>query len=149
MAMSYGNVYVAAVSMGKDKLQLLKALTEAESFKGPSLIICYSPCIAHGINMGKSQEEMKRAVDSGYWNLYRYDPRLKEKGLNPFQLDSKEPTMSFQDFLNGEARYRTLFTQNPSEAQKLFDLAEKDAKRRYDVFKNMSEGKSPVGPANS
>ena len=110
MAMSYGYVYVAQVGMGADKNQLMKAITEAESYDGPSIIIAYAPCINHGIKkgMGKSQENIKDAVDAGYWHLYRYNPELKEKGRNPFILDSKEPTASFRDFIMGQIRYLSL-----------------------------------------
>ncbi len=96
MAMSYGYVYVASVSMGASPAQLVKAITEAEAYPGPSMIIAYSPCINHGINMGKSQAEMKKAVESGYWPLYRFNPALGEEGKNPFILDSKEPTMAIK-----------------------------------------------------
>jgi pyruvate-ferredoxin/flavodoxin oxidoreductase len=138
MVMSYGYVYVASVSMGANKGQLLKALKEAESYNGPSLIIAYSPCIAHGIDMAKSQEEEKKAVDAGYWPLYRYDPRLSEQGKNPLQFESKEPTLDFKEFLMGEIRYKSLLKQNPEEANRLFGLAEKDAKNKLELFKKMS-----------
>ena len=110
LAMTYGYVYVAQVGMGADKNQLMKAITEAERYKGPSLIICYSPCITHGIKkgMGKTQENTKDAVEAGYWHLYRYNPMLKEEGKNPFILDSKEPTKSFREFLMGQVRYSSL-----------------------------------------
>ncbi len=110
IAMSYGYVYVAQIAMGADKAQTLKAIAEAEAYPGPSLIIAYSPCINHGLKagMGCSQAESKRAVECGYWGLYRYNPELKEKGTNPFVLDSKEPTASFREFLMGEVRYSSL-----------------------------------------
>lgn len=140
MAMAYGYVYVAAVSMGANKNQLLKAVLEAESYKGPSLIIAYAPCINHGINMGKSQNEGKLAVDSGYWPLYRYNPDLALEGKNPFIMDSKEPTTSFQDFLMGEVRYATLKKQFPDAAENLYKTAEKDAQSRYEMYKRMAGG---------
>jgi len=140
IAMTYGYVYVAQVAMGANHSQLLKALLEAESYEGPSLIIAYAPCINHGINMGKTQAEMKRAVESGYWHLYRYNPKLKEEGKNPFILDSKEPTASFQDFINSEIRYQSLAKQFPEEAEKLFAIAEKEAKERYAYYKKLAEG---------
>jgi pyruvate-ferredoxin/flavodoxin oxidoreductase len=138
MAMTYGYVYVASVAMGANKNQLLKALLEAESYPGASLIIAYSPCINHGINMGLSQEEEKRAVETGYWPLYRYDPRLKEEGKNPFILDSKEPKGDFQEFLMGEVRYSSLTRSFPEAAEVLFEKAEKDMRERYETYKEMA-----------
>ena len=135
MAMSYGYVYVAQVAMGADKNQLLKALTEAEAYHGPSLIICYATCINHGIDMSKGQLETKKAVDAGYWQLYRYNPMLEEEGKNPFTLDSKEPTGSYQDFLANETRYTSLKKSKPDIADKLFAQAEKDAKERFETYK--------------
>ncbi|MBN1833576.1 MAG: pyruvate:ferredoxin (flavodoxin) oxidoreductase [Deltaproteobacteria bacterium] len=139
MAMTYGYVYVASVAMGANKNQLMKALVEAETYQGPSLILAYSPCINHGLNMGKSQEEEKRAVESGYWPLYRYDPRLKEEGKNPFILDSKEPTANFKEFLMGEVRYSSLTRSFPENAEKLFQKAEEDMKERQKIYKQMAE----------
>ena len=140
MAITYGYVYVASVAMGANKNQLLKAIIEAESYPGPSLIIAYAPCINHGINMGKSQEEQKRAVESGYWTLYRYDPRLKAEGKNPFILDSKDPKMSFREFLMGEVRYSSLTRTFPEVAEKLFEMAEKEAKERLEFMKKLAQG---------
>jgi pyruvate-ferredoxin/flavodoxin oxidoreductase len=134
MAMSYGYVYVAQVAMGASQNQYLKAVREAEAYPGPSLIIAYSPCINHGlkIGMGKSQEEEKRAVEAGYWHLFRHNPLLEEEGKNPFTMDSKEPNWSkFQEFLNGEVRYTSLKKSFPQEASKLDAIAEGDAKWRY------------------
>jgi len=139
MAMSYGYVYVASVAMGANKNQLLKAVREAESYRGPSLIIAYSPCINHGINMGLSQEEEKRAVEAGYWLLYRYNPRLKAEGKNPLILDSKEPKADFKEFLMGEVRYSSLTRTFPENAKTLFQRAEEDAKERYNTYKKMAE----------
>ncbi|MBW1774078.1 MAG: pyruvate:ferredoxin (flavodoxin) oxidoreductase [Deltaproteobacteria bacterium] len=130
MAMTYGYVYVASVAMGANKNQLMKAVLEAESYPGPSLIIAYSPCINHGINMGRSQEEMKRAVESGYWPLYRFDPRRKDAGENPLILDSKDPKEDFKDFLMGEVRYASLTRTFPENAEKLFQKAEEDMRER-------------------
>ncbi len=140
IAMSYGYVYVAQVAMGSNKNQFHKALMEAESYPGPSLIIAYSPCINHGIKagMGKAQEEEKRAVAAGYWSLYRYNPLLAEEGKNPFTLDSKDPEESFQDFIKGEVRYSTLLKTFPDQAQELFDAAEKDAKHRLNTYKRLA-----------
>ncbi|MCI0497629.1 MAG: pyruvate:ferredoxin (flavodoxin) oxidoreductase, partial [Thermoplasmata archaeon] len=141
MAMSYGYVYVASVAMGADKNQFLKAVKEAESYGGPSLIIAYAPCINHGIKagMGKTQAEEKLAVDAGYWFLYRYDPRLKAEGKNPFQLDSKEPTADVKDFIMGEVRYNSLYLTFPEEAKKLHDALAEGQRERYLKYKRMAE----------
>ncbi len=139
MAMSYGYVYVAQISMGANMLHTLKAISEAESYKGPSLIIAYSPCVSHGIKtgMGTSILEEKRAVESGYWHLYRYNPMLKEEGKSPFLLDSKEPTIPYGDFIKGETRYMQLMNVFPDIAGELFEVAEKHAKERYDTYKRL------------
>ena len=141
MAMSYGYVYVAQVAMGADQAQTLKAIKEAEAYDGPSIVICYCPCIEHGpkCGMGKSQMEMKAAVDCGYWHLYRYNPDLKKEGKNPFILDSKEPTGDFKEFLNGEVRYSSLLKQFPDRAKELFEKAERDAKERFENYKRLAE----------
>ncbi len=141
IATTYGYVYVAQVSMGANKAQFMKALVEAEKYDGPSLIIGYAPCINHGIRvgMGKSQDQEKKAVEAGYWHLYRYNPLLKEEGKNPFILDSKEPKASFREFLNSEVRYTSLAKTFPEIAEELFEQAEKDAKERYETYKKMAE----------
>ena len=139
MAMSYGYVYVAKVCMGANPQQLLKAITEAEAYKGPSLIIAYAPCINHGINMGKSQEEAKKAVEAGYWPLYRYNPSLAAEGKNPFTLDSKEAKSSYRDFILGEVRYASLQRQFPDVAEELFERSEQEAKDKYDYYKKLTE----------
>jgi pyruvate-ferredoxin/flavodoxin oxidoreductase len=141
MAMSYGYVYVAQIAMGADKNQTLKAIAEAEAYPGPSLVIAYAPCVNHGISggMGKSQAQEKRAVESGYWALYRYNPQLKAQGKNPFSLDSKEPKASFRDFLGSEVRYMALLRKFPETAQMFFDQAERDAKDRLATYKNLAE----------
>ncbi len=135
IAMTYGYVYVASCAMGADKNQLVKALNEAEAYDGPSLVICYAPCINHGINMSKAQAEQKKAVETGYWQLYRFNPDLKKEGKNPFILDSKEPTGNYQDFLAGENRYRSLKKSFPADAERLFAQAEEEAKERYEGYK--------------
>ncbi len=135
MAMSYGYVYVAQVAMGADKNQVIKALAEAEAYPGPSLVIAYATCINHGIDMSNGQEEMKKAVDAGYWQLYRYNPALSDEGKNPFILDSKEPSANYQEFISGEIRYASLKKTNPEIAQKLFERAEIEAKQRYNAYK--------------
>lgn len=139
MAMSYGYVYVAQVSMGADKNQTVKAIAEAEAYDGPSLIIAYSTCISHGIKggMANSQEEEKRAVECGYWSLYRYNPDLKGT-KNPFSLDSKEPNRNFKDFLLGEVRYASLAKVFPEVAEELFAKTEEDAMERYNTYKKLA-----------
>jgi len=141
MAASYGYVYVAQIALGANMNQAIKALKEAESYNGPSIIIAYAPCINHGIRtgMGTTIRQEKRAVNSGYWHLYRFDPRLKEEGKNPFQLDSKEPTESFMDFINSEIRYTSLRKTFPDIADILFTEAEKDAKEKYEKYVNMAK----------
>jgi len=141
IAMTYGYVYVANVGMGANKQQLMKALTEAESYDGQSLIMGYSPCINHGIKkgMGKSQEEIKLAVQSGYWTLYRYNPMLRDEGKNPFILDSKAPDGSLQEFLEGEVRYASLKKTFPEESKRLTQQLEKEYVRRYEVLKELAE----------
>ena len=136
IAMSYGYVYTAQVSMGADLNQCLKAMVEAESYHGPSLVIAYAPCINHGIKGGlvHAQEEEKKAVDAGYWHLFRFDPRLAEEGKNPFQLDSKAPTMNYQDFIMNEVRYNALARSNPERAKALFDYAAEMAKAKYEAL---------------
>lgn len=142
MAMTYGYVYVASVAMGANKNQFLKALVEAESYNGPSLILAYAPCINHGIfkGMGKSQEEEKLAVASGYWPLYRYNPMLAKEGKNPFILDSKEPDGSLKDFLEGENRYQLLKRTHPELAEAYWKEMEEIVRKRYEMFKKMAEG---------
>ena len=141
IAMTYGYVYVASVAMGANKQQLIKALTEAESYDGPSLIIAYAPCINHGIKqgMGKSQEEEKRAVQCGYWPLYRYNPSLKVEGKNPFSLDSRKPDGSLREFIGGEVRYASLEKTFPDEAKKLHDRLEQEINQRYETLKDMAD----------
>jgi pyruvate-ferredoxin/flavodoxin oxidoreductase len=139
MAMSYGYVYVASVAMGANMNQCLKAFLEAEAYPGPSIIIAYSPCINHGIDMSKSQAEQKLAVDTGYWILYRHNPLLALDGKNPFQLDSKEPKLEYEAFLKNEVRYRTLTQQFPAIAKELFARAADEAKKRYASYKKMAE----------
>ena len=142
MAMTYGYVYVAQVGMGADMAQTLKAIAEAEAYKGPSLIIAYSPCINHGLKGGmqNSQAEIKKAVQAGYWHLYRYNPDLKKEGKNPFILDSKEPDFgSFKDYLMGEVRYASLSQLFPAEANDLFAKTEQDARDRYEFYKNLAK----------
>ncbi|MFW5996611.1 MAG: pyruvate:ferredoxin (flavodoxin) oxidoreductase [Verrucomicrobiota bacterium] len=140
MCMTYGYIYVASIAMGANRKQALNAIQEAESYDGPAIIIAYSPCISHGINMRYSDKEQKAAVDCGYWPLYRYNPQLKEEGKSPFSWDSKEPKGSFQDFLKHERRYSSLERIiNPEEAQKLFEEAENDTKDRMEKMRRIGE----------
>ena len=135
MAMTYQSVYVAQVSMGANKQQFLTALTEAERYNGPSLIIAYSPCIAHGATMRKCMDEEKHAVDSGYWQLFRYNPENEK----PFTLDSKDPTIPFSDFLAGENRFAALMHSNPEKANELFSRAEREAQERLEFYRKLSQ----------
>ena len=137
MATTYKNVYVAKVSMGANMNQLVQAMVEAESYNGVSLIIAYAPCINHGINMSNSQSEMKKAVDSGYWHLWRYNPNLD----HPFILDSKEPTLDYEDFLMGESRYKTLLAKDEKLAKELFAEAKQNAIETYNYYKSLAEKK--------
>ena len=135
MSMSYGYVYVASVALGADRMQTLKAFQEAEAYDGPSIIFAYAPCIAHGIDMGKTQTEQKRAVDAGYYPLYRYNPANEQ----PFTWDAKDPKDNFQDFIRSEGRYKSLLKTNPDAAEALYAQAEKDAAQRMGVFKAVGE----------
>ena len=143
IAATYGYVYVAQVAIGANMNQFLKAIKEAESYNGPSLVIAYAPCINHGIKagMGKTVDREKKAVEAGYWHLYRFNPLLKEEGKNPFVLDSKAPSASFREFLEGEVRYASLKASFPEIAEELYVKAEKDAKDRYDGYIRMAEMK--------
>jgi pyruvate-ferredoxin/flavodoxin oxidoreductase len=140
IAATYGYVYVAQVAIGSNKNQFIKAIVEAEKHDGPSLIIAYSPCIAHGLKcgMGKSIEREQMAVDAGYWHLWRYQPALKAEGKNPFTLDSKEPSADFNEFLLGEVRYTSLQKTFPEQAKRLFVKAATDAKSRYESYVRMT-----------
>ena len=139
IAMSYGYVYVAHISMGADMNQCVKALAEAEAYPGPSLIIAYAPCINHGIKKGmsKAQTEEKLAVESGYWFNFRYNPTLAAEGKDAFSLDSKEPTGDYQAFLKGENRYASLAKFNPTRAAELFAASEQNSKDRYEHLKKL------------
>ncbi|WP_337947770.1 4Fe-4S binding protein, partial [Megasphaera sp.] len=141
LLMTYGHIYIAQVALGADPNQLIKAIKEAEAYNGPSIIIAYAPCINHGIKggMGNAQHEMKRAVDCGYWHLYRYNPLFKEEGKNPFILDSKEPQQSFREYLMGETRYAALTRTFPDIAEELFAKAEEFAKKKYETYKELAD----------
>ena len=139
MAMAYKNVYVAQVALGGNMQQLVKAFCEAETYDGPSIVIAYTPCIAHGVSMSKSVEEEKRAVECGYWHLFRYDPRRKAEGKNPFTLDSRAPTADLREFLLGENRFRILLSSDPATANALFTQAEEDSKELFALYQNMAK----------
>jgi pyruvate-ferredoxin/flavodoxin oxidoreductase len=139
MAMMYGSVYVAAVAMGHNDMQTIRAFLEAEAYDGPSLIIAYSHCIAHGINMAKGMNNQKAAVESGHWPLYRYNPLLAREGKNPLKLDSKAPKIRFEDYAYTEARYKMLTKSNPEEAKRLMALAEEDARKRWKTYEEMAQ----------
>ena len=141
IAMSYGYVYVAQIAMGADYNQTVKAIAEAEAYPGPSLVIGYAPCINHGIKGGMkiAQTEEKKAVTSGYWNLFRFNPTLAAEGKNPFHLDSKAPTTEYEDFIMGEVRYNALSRQNPERAKALFAEAKANAEAKYNRLKDMSD----------
>ncbi len=145
MAMTYGDVYVAQIAMGADYNQTLRAILEAESYDGPSLIIAYSPCINHGIKsgMGSSQHEEAKAVKTGYWHLFRYNPALKKQGKNPFLLDSKAPTLDYEEFLNGETRYTALKQVAPQKAAELFEHAQADAIAQYERLLRLRDFYTP------
>jgi pyruvate-ferredoxin/flavodoxin oxidoreductase len=134
MAMTYGSVYVARIAMGANQTQTVRAFIEAESYDGPSLIIAYSNCIAHGINMGKAMDYQKMAVDSGAWILFRYDPRLKEKGENPLRLDSKDPTLPLEDYMYSENRFSVLKRSDPERAASLLAKAKEDVAERFKMY---------------
>ena len=143
MAMTYGYVYVAQVALGADMNQCIKAIKEAEAYKGPSLVIAYAPCINHGIKagMGFSQKEAKKAVENGYWHLYRYNPDDEAAGKNGFTLDSKDPKGELRDFLMGEVRYASLEKVFPEAAEGFYEQTEKDMKDRLASYKALAERK--------
>ncbi|HMQ89994.1 MAG TPA: thiamine pyrophosphate-dependent enzyme, partial [Flavilitoribacter sp.] len=148
-AISYGNVYVAQIAMGANPQQTLLAMREAEAYPGPSLILAYSHCIAHGINMEKGLDQQNLAVASGYWPLIRYNPALRQAGKNPFVLDSPRPTIQLKDYAYNELRYRILTRTNPEEAERLMDLAQEIADLRWKSYEEMATWKAeafaPVG----
>jgi len=138
IAMSYGYVYVARVAMGANDQQTLRAFLEADAYDGPSLIIAYSHCIAHGYDLIHGLEQQKLAVQSGFWPLYRYNPDLAAEGKNPLTIDSKEPTISFADYAYNETRYRMLLQSDEQRAEALMRLAEKDVKGRWNLYRQMA-----------
>jgi pyruvate-ferredoxin/flavodoxin oxidoreductase len=140
MAMTYGTVYVANVAMGFNDMQTIKAFLEAEAYNGPSLIVAYSHCIAHGIDMAKGMINQKAAVESGHWPIFRFNPSLAQEGKNPLKLDSKEPKIRFQDYAYMETRYKMLTKSNPAAAKSLMELAEGDVKRRWARYELLAGG---------
>ena len=143
--MTYGNVYVASVAMGARDEQTLRALLEAESYDGPSLIIAYSHCIAHGINMTTGMQDQKVAVESGQWLLYRYNPERTLAGENPLTLDSRTPTRKVQDFMLMETRFKMLTKSKPADAKRLWAEAQHDAETRYRFYEFLASRK-PIVP---
>jgi len=141
MAMTYGNVYVAKVAMGSNDAQTVKAFLEAEAYDGPSLIIAYSHCIAHGINMGTAMRNQKAAVDSGYWQLYRFNPELVKEGKNPFKLESKGLKIPLKDYAYLETRYKMLTKSDPQTAEELMKLAQQDVYDRWNTYEQMAAEK--------
>ncbi|MBN2646137.1 MAG: pyruvate:ferredoxin (flavodoxin) oxidoreductase, partial [Desulfuromonadaceae bacterium] len=137
ISMTYGNIYVAKVSMA-NPAQCVKAFLEAEAYDGPSIILAYSHCIAHGIDMTTAVDECKKAVNSGHWPLFRFDPRLASQGKNPLQLDSKDPSISFEDYAYGENRFRVLKKSQPEVADRLMKQASKETAERYDLYKKLA-----------
>ena len=138
IAMSYGYVYVARVAMGANDQQTLRALLEAEAYDGPSIVIAYSPCIAHGYDLSKSLEQSKLAVQSGHWPMYRYDPRLAIQGQNPLVIESKEPSIPVSQYAYNETRYRMLTQMNEGRAEELMKEAQHDAKARWTLYQQMA-----------
>jgi pyruvate-ferredoxin/flavodoxin oxidoreductase len=137
-AISYGNVYVARVAMGANPQQTLLAFREAEAYKGPSLILAYSHCIAHGVNMQQGLRQQDRAVDSGHWPLIRYNPEVRKSNENPFVLDSQRPRISFKDYAGNELRYRLLSSTNPAEAKQLMELAQQNIRQKWADYEEMA-----------
>ena len=142
MAMTYGNVYVARIAMGASPAQTVKAFVEAEAHEGPSLIIAYSHCIAHGINMTKGMEQQKKAVASGSWPLYRFNPALATEGKNPLTFESKEPSLPYEEYAYSENRFRTLKAKNPKHAAVLMEHAEAAVKNHFSLYKKLASLKT-------
>jgi pyruvate-ferredoxin/flavodoxin oxidoreductase len=139
LAMTYGTVYVAKVAMGANQMQSVRAFLEAESYPGASLVIAYSHCIAHGVNMTKGFQEQKKAVASGHWPLYRFDPRRIDEGKNPLQLDSKTPSIPLEEYMYGEIRFRSLKQSDPDRAARLLADARKDVLGRFHIYQQLAD----------
>jgi pyruvate-ferredoxin/flavodoxin oxidoreductase len=138
MAMAYGNVYVAQVAFGAKDVQTLRAFIEAESYDGPSLIIAYSPCIAHGVDMAHNLRQQDMAVNSGHWTLFRYDPRRTEAGENPLRMDSKEPSIPYEDFVASETRFAVLQRTHPDDALRYTKLAQQHIKAKFSLYEQLA-----------
>jgi pyruvate-ferredoxin/flavodoxin oxidoreductase len=149
MAMAYGHVYVAQIAFGAKDVQTVKAIQEAESYPGPSLIIAYAPCIAHGYELGASLDHMGLAVECGAQILYRFDPRRTARGENPLQLDSKAPSIPFEEFAKTETRFKMLADSNPARAKELFAAAQKAIEARFEKYRKMAEGGAVVPERDS
>ena len=145
LAMTYGSIYVAKVAMGANAAQTVRAFVEAEACPGPALIIAYAHCIAHGFDLTVGYQEQKKAVECGHWPLYRFDPRLKDQGKNPLQLDSKPPTFAFEEYAYGENRYRTLKQSKPEVAAQLMELAKRDAASKYALMEQLAKLSCEIG----
>jgi pyruvate-ferredoxin/flavodoxin oxidoreductase len=139
MAMAYGNVYVGQVAFGAKDVHTLRIFLEAESYDGPSLIICYSPCIAHGVDLSNNIRQQELAVDSGHWPLFRYDPRRSEKGENPLKMDSKEPSIPYRDFASTETRFSVLERTHPEASERFLREAQQHIKSRYDLYEQLAQ----------
>jgi pyruvate-ferredoxin/flavodoxin oxidoreductase len=138
MAMSYGYVYVARIAMGANKLQTIRAFQEAESYPGPSIVIAYSHCIAHGIDMMRGMDQQKAAVESGVWTMFRYDPRLKEQGKNPLTFDSKDPKIDVRDYMYKEIRFRALTQFKPEDAEDYLSQQKKHSRERFEMYRQLA-----------
>ena len=139
MAMAYGNVYVGQVAFGAKDVQTLRTFLEAESYDGPSLIICYSPCIAHGVDLSNNIRQQELAVDSGHWPLFRYDPRRTEKGENPLKMDSKEPSIPYRDFASTETRFSVLQRTHPEASERFLRQAQQHIRTRYQLYEQLAD----------
>jgi pyruvate-ferredoxin/flavodoxin oxidoreductase len=149
LAMSYGNVYVAHVAFGVKDLQTVKAFVEAEAFPGPSLIIAYSQCIAHGYDLAYGVEQQKLAVETGYWPLYRYDPRLADRGASPFQLDSQTPKGDLGVYMRNETRFRMVEQQDPERFARLLKEAKRNIDERFHLYESLARGSTPAKPLST
>ena len=139
MAMNYGNVYVARIALGAQDMQTLKVFLEAEAYEGPSLILAYAPCITHGFDLVHGLQQQKLAVQSGHWPLFRYDPRLNAEGKNPFQLDSRPPSIPLEDYIYNESRYTMLRQSQPEVAKKLLEEAQQDVAERWKKYEALAK----------
>lgn len=139
LAISYGNVYVGQVAYGAKDMQTLKTFLEAEAYPGTSIIIAYAPCIAHGVELGANHSRQRMAVESGHWPLFRYDPRRREQGKSPMQLDSKPPSRPYAEFMQGEGRFNALLRSHPEEAEALQQLAQQEVDERFKHYQSLAE----------